>query len=198
MNNPTPPQKNNNLWWFMGLLAVLLLMVGSMIFLYNSIKPHQGPIFRMEKKWKAQKKKHKVFPISSYQPAPALVLAKGKKLFAQHCLLCHGKEGMGDGMGAQNLSPKPTPYVWGEFRYGNSVKDILDIITKGSPNRSSGMISWSWMPKKQREALAHYILHLSYLNAKKVAPKRPTPKRTKPTPARTTPDTRRPAPTPKR
>ncbi|GGY81102.1 hypothetical protein GCM10011613_27700 [Cellvibrio zantedeschiae] len=35
------------------------------------------------------------------------VVAAGKNLFEQHCQLCHGSEGRGDGVAASSLASKP-------------------------------------------------------------------------------------------
>lgn len=39
--------------------------------------------------------------------ADAASLARGKKLFQQHCASCHGPEGRGDGPAAAALDPRP-------------------------------------------------------------------------------------------
>lgn len=42
-------------------------------------------------------------------PADPDSLARGAELYQNHCALCHGPEGMGDGPAAENLSPPATP-----------------------------------------------------------------------------------------
>lgn len=41
------------------------------------------------------------------EPFTALSVAQGKAIFLNHCALCHGPEGHGDGPGAAGLVPKP-------------------------------------------------------------------------------------------
>lgn len=144
-------------------IGLVGFVVGGTVVLYRAVMPSDGdtkqgrPSFRMGPPQ----------PLSAYRPASKDTLDKGRKLYRQHCMLCHGTTGEGDGPGARNLAPRPTPYIWGKFRYGNQFPDIIRTITRGSPNRRSGMIAWNWMPKAQREALAHYVLSMSVNNAKK-------------------------------
>lgn len=72
-----------------------------------------GAAQRPGEHWKAParaaKKKNPV-------PADAASRATGKKLYAQHCLSCHGAKGRGDGPAANNLETSPgnlaDPKLW--------------------------------------------------------------------------------------
>ncbi len=101
----------------------------------------------------------------AYKPAPAAVLAVGKAKFTQLCALCHGATGMGDGPGAKGLKVKPPAYGKGVFRLsGGTFAGLMKVIKNG--NMKNGMAAYGWMPKKDRAALAHYILHLAHQGTK--------------------------------
>lgn len=61
-------------------------------------------------------------------------------LYAQHCALCHGGEGRGDGQAAYLLFPKPRDFNAGVFRFKSTpgtqlpvADDLHRIMTKGIP-----------------------------------------------------------------
>ena len=67
---------------------------------------------------------------------PALVLAqgnaeKGKGLFAQYCVACHGPTGKGDGPAAAALTPKPTDFTNRAYMAGLKDQYLFDLIQKG-------------------------------------------------------------------
>jgi len=117
--------------------------------------------------------------------SPPGMLALGKKKYTQLCALCHGAAGMGDGAGAKGLKVKPSAYGRGEFRLsGGTQEGILKVLKNGSTK--NGMASYSWMPIKERQALAYYIRSLAFnykqkqAAAKKAAPKKAAPKKVAP------------------
>ena len=70
----------------------------------------------------------------------------GKKLYAQNCAQCHGRnlEGMGPAPALDNSTvrkAKPGELYW--------------FITKGNP--ASGMPSWANMPKNQRWEIVSFL-----------------------------------------
>jgi len=44
-------------------------------------------------------------------PADDTSIARGRKLFEKHCVVCHGPEGRGNGVAAAGLNPKPADLV---------------------------------------------------------------------------------------
>jgi mono/diheme cytochrome c family protein len=56
---------------------------------------------------------------------------KGKSLYEQKCLICHGVDGKGDGPAAATLSKTPADYSKPEFWQGDVAKKITDAVRKG-------------------------------------------------------------------
>jgi len=72
-------------------------------------------------------------------------IAAGKAIFAANCLPCHGALGEG------GIGPNLTDHYW---IHGNQYEDMVEVITKGVPDK--GMISWQAIlnPEKIRQAAA--------------------------------------------
>lgn len=91
--------------------------------------------------------------------------AQGEALYAQHCAVCHGTEGKGDGPAAYLLRPRPRDFRLGAYRLVStqngvpSKEDILKTLNRGMPG--TGMPSWAHLPKEQVDTLASHVLGLS-------------------------------------
>ncbi|MBF2053400.1 MAG: cytochrome c, partial [Candidatus Sericytochromatia bacterium] len=68
---------------------------------------------------------------SSAAEAPVPDPANGKKLYTQHCALCHGKTGQGDGMAGKSLKPPPRDFTQGKFKFSKDDAGLLAFIKKG-------------------------------------------------------------------
>lgn len=76
-------------------------------------------------------------------------IAMGKKLFADHCAVCHGADARG------KIGPDLTRK---DFTYGRSEDELAESIANGRPN---GMPPFaSQLSHEQIEALVKYILSL--------------------------------------
>ena len=92
---------------------------------------------------------------------------KGKELFDINCVTCHGAKGLGNGIAASSLFPKPTNLASKEVQK-QSDGAIYYKITKGK----NAMISWKYsLSNKQRWQLVSYIRalapHKTKVNVKK-------------------------------
>lgn len=90
---------------------------------------------------------------------PELV-SHGKEVFAQNCVLCHGNEGKGDGVGGATLNPKPRNFTSGseKWKNGRTVAGVYKTLKDGVAG--SGMASFSGLPTDDRWAVLHYVLSL--------------------------------------
>jgi mono/diheme cytochrome c family protein len=67
---------------------------------------------------------------------PGLALAggsvdKGKALYAQQCVSCHGSSGKGDGPAAAAMQPKPRNLADKAYMAGLTDQRLADVIKKG-------------------------------------------------------------------
>jgi hypothetical protein len=65
------------------------------------------------------------------QPVDRPPLPLGERLYRGHCSGCHGDMGRGDGPGADRLSPRPTDFVAGPWKRGDSPEAIRHSIVEG-------------------------------------------------------------------
>ena len=87
------------------------------------------------------------------------LLEKGKQVFAQNCVTCHGAAGKGDGAAAAALNPKPRNFSEDAgWKNGRKISQIYGTLTKGIP--SSPMPAFAGLPVEDRFALAHYVQSL--------------------------------------
>ena len=97
-------------------------------------------------------------PATVMTPNPAL-MARGKALYAQTCGTCHGPEGKGDGPGGTGLTPKPRKFTeGGGWKNGTRLEDIYKTLDEGI--KGSSMVSYNYLAKKDRMALAHVVQSL--------------------------------------
>ena len=64
-------------------------------------------------------------------PAFAGDLAKGKKIYTDKCLKCHGEKGRGDGPRAYDLSKKPADYTDKEKMSRFTDADLRKVVKEG-------------------------------------------------------------------
>jgi cytochrome c oxidase cbb3-type subunit 3 len=78
---------------------------------------------------------------------------RGKEIFGQYCVACHGPEGKGTpAMGAPNLTDK----VW---LYGSSEATIIETVTNGRTNKMPSF--QAFLGEDKVHLLAAYVLSLS-------------------------------------
>ena len=68
---------------------------------------------------------------ASVAPAFGEDLAKGKKIYVDKCLKCHGEKGRGDGPRAYDLSKKPVDYTDKEKMSKFTDADLKKVVHEG-------------------------------------------------------------------
>jgi mono/diheme cytochrome c family protein len=97
-------------------------------------------------------------PATVMTPNPAL-MARGRALYAQTCATCHGTEGMGDGAAGKGLNPRPRNFTEKTaWKNGTRLEDIYKTLDEGI--KGSSMVSYNYLSKKDRMALAHMVQSL--------------------------------------
>src|SRR3990172_3899915 len=100
--------------------------------------------------------------VSAAWAQPAGDPAKGKAIYEQKCLLCHGEKGDGNGPAAPLLDPRPRDFTKGKYKIRTSASgrlptdaDLFRIIAEGMPGTS--MPGWKVLPEKDRRDLVAYL-----------------------------------------
>lgn len=97
--------------------------------------------------------------LSSISAVDQPALEKGKKIYQENCLPCHGATGGGDGPAAAVLKPKPRNFKEGKFSYGDSMAALKKTIKNGV--NGTAMPAWGPTLKEHEiDAVIHYIKSL--------------------------------------
>jgi len=99
-------------------------------------------------------------------PAVAAALStRGEDLYLQHCSVCHGSRGRGDGPAAPHLFPPARQFNSARFRLVSAENgapfdsDLVATLKRGVPG--SAMPAWNWMAETDLAALAAHVRSLA-------------------------------------
>lgn len=100
------------------------------------------------------------WPPGSDQPADRPL---GARLYAQHCAVCHGPQGHGNGPAAPSLHPRPRDFTGGVFKLKSTgetqlptLADVRETIKRGMPG--SSMPGWAdILSDADTDAVADYV-----------------------------------------
>ena len=76
---------------------------------------------------------------SSPYPKARGVIKEGSKVYAEHCIACHGPRGMGDGTAGKDLAPSPALLSYLEREPQTADSYLLWTITEGGAAFGSDM-----------------------------------------------------------
>jgi mono/diheme cytochrome c family protein len=99
-------------------------------------------------------------PVDAARAAPAgqTELERGRQIYEQRCLECHGPEGRGDGVKAPFLSPRPGNLVSASVS-AKSDRDLLKVIANGRAR--TAMPAWkNQLSDDDQQAVLRYIRSL--------------------------------------
>jgi mono/diheme cytochrome c family protein len=88
----------------------------------------------------------------------AEIVAKGRASYAVNCASCHGDRGLGDGVAAAALEPKPRNLVSGAFKQGAKPEQVFATLASGV--QGTTMVPFAHLSEDERWALAYYVLEL--------------------------------------
>lgn len=99
---------------------------------------------------------------------------RGRVIYEQRCLDCHGPEGRGDGSKALSLSPRPGNLV-SAATSAKSDQDLLKIIANGRPR--TAMPAWKdqLSDEEQRQVLAYIRSLVRFSRSLTPPPPAPSP-----------------------
>lgn len=97
--------------------------------------------------------------------------ARGAALYAEHCAVCHGAAGDGDGLAASFVYPPPRRFSSGRFRLMSSnggapsELDLLATLERGLPG--TAMPAWGWLGEDSLRSLAGQVRLLATQGAER-------------------------------
>ena len=105
-------------------------------------------------------------------PSDQAAWERGRHIYEQRCLDCHGSEGRGDGSKALSLSPRPGNLV-SAATSAKSDQDLLKIIANGRPR--TAMPAWKdELTDEEQQDVLRYIRSLVRFS-RSLTPPPPTP-----------------------
>lgn len=104
--------------------------------------------------------------------APEL-LRLGKQLYTENCGICHGPDGMGDGVLASEFIPRPRNFTLGNFKFKSSAigeyptrADLIATIERGIEGASGrSMPAFTNFTSSEKIALAEVIRQFAEIDA---------------------------------
>ena len=89
------------------------------------------------------------------------LLTRGREVFLERCVSCHGVEGRGDGPISATLpDPKPRDFLQQAWKYGDQPDQVLQTIAKGTPGLAMGGFG-SVLDPPDIVAVASYVYTLA-------------------------------------
>lgn len=98
-------------------------------------------------------------------PRHAPDLARGSRLYAEHCASCHGLTGLGDGIAAKGLDPAPSNFHDRDRQRLRSAYGLFNTITRGV--EGTAMRSFAELPEDDRWALAYVAANFAATDAER-------------------------------
>ncbi len=104
-------------------------------------------------------------------PSQAADSAKGQEIYTTFCATCHGPTGLGDGVAAAALDPKPRDLSSAAILEGYTDEYLVNVITNGGAavGKSPMMTAWAGIisPEDIDNVVAHIRQNLCKCEYKK-------------------------------
>jgi mono/diheme cytochrome c family protein len=98
----------------------------------------------------------RVSPPAQFDSAAAR--ARGRRLFREHCALCHGERGDGRGPRREALTGTPRDFTNAPWRSSTSPRRVFYAIREGIPH--SSMPNWKALTEQDAWDVTAYLLSL--------------------------------------
>ncbi|MEM7436265.1 MAG: cytochrome c [Myxococcota bacterium] len=85
--------------------------------------------------------------------------ARGEKIFAEKCALCHGTRGDGRGMRKLGLSGPPANFRSARWRADATPGEVFTVLERGV--RGTSMPAWPALSDNEKWDVVSYVLGLS-------------------------------------
>jgi len=102
--------------------------------------------------------------------------AAGSRLYVDHCAVCHGVSGTGDGLGAAALNPKPRDFSEGTFYFDGNANnvtgepiDLARVIRDGAAAYGGSMAMQAWDEAFSTEQIRDLVAYVRQLSAAQAA-----------------------------
>lgn len=80
--------------------------------------------------------------------------AKGKAIYEQKCLMCHGAKGKGDGPAGAMMNPRPADFTSPASKM-KSEGELLQVIESGRPGTTMAGWKGTLSPQQIQDVLAY-------------------------------------------
>jgi mono/diheme cytochrome c family protein len=104
----------------------------------------------------------KVRPAKPQPALDAIMRSLGDRLYGDHCAVCHGAKGDGNGSRSADLSPPPRDFTKGVYEFRSTPggtlptdEDLWKVISDGL--HGTAMVPWISLSENERWALVAYI-----------------------------------------
>ena len=88
---------------------------------------------------------------------------RGKRLFDQYCVICHGQLGEGDGFNAYNLDPKPHSFTDSAYIAAFSDASLSQLIAFGGRGVNKSVLMPAYGSTLKRDQISHLVSYLRVL-----------------------------------
>jgi mono/diheme cytochrome c family protein len=84
-------------------------------------------------------------------------LVKGKKVFETYCFTCHGSTGMGDGVAAAALNPKPRNFTDVAYMTTRTDEQLKKVIVEGGEANGLSQMMAPWGTTLKPDEVANVL-----------------------------------------
>ena len=85
---------------------------------------------------------------------------RGKQLFEQYCVVCHGQSGEGDGFNAYNLNPKPHSLSDSTYMKALSSESLTETISFGGKGVNKSVLMPAYQNTLDKTQISNMVLYI--------------------------------------